>query len=165
MTHPQELGLAAQAQAIASGDIAGSELLDATLERIEERNPELNAIIATFPAHSRQMLADAPRGPLHGVPITVKDMFGLPWRGFHNGTRLELGPRVLSGPVRRLAEAGAVVAAVENQHELGMGTTRARVTSRPGAQPRQSRVLPGWIIKRVGFRGRRPLGRWGARQR
>src|SRR6201996_5216911 len=116
MTHPQELGLAAQAQASASGDLAGSELLDATLERIEERNPKLNAIIATFPEHSRQMLADAPRGPLHGVPVTVKDMFGLPWRGYHNGTQRELGPRVLSGPVRRLVEAGAVGAAVASQH-------------------------------------------------
>lgn len=123
MSHPQDLGLAAQAQAIANGDLAGEELLDATLERIAERNPQLNAMIATFPEESRRMLAAAPAGPLHGVPISVKDMFGLPWRGYHNGTRLELGPRVLSGPVRRLVEAGAVVCAVENQHELGMGTT------------------------------------------
>src|ERR1700743_865500 len=108
MTHPQELGLAAQAQAIARGDFAGSELLAATLERIEKRNPQLNAIIATFPAASRQMLADAPPGPLHGVPVTVKDMFGLPWRGYHNGTRRELGPRVLSGPGKRLVVEGGV---------------------------------------------------------
>jgi aspartyl-tRNA(Asn)/glutamyl-tRNA(Gln) amidotransferase subunit A len=135
MTHPQELGLVAQAQAIARGDLAGSELLDATLERIDDRNPQLNAIIATFPVHSRQMLADAPQGPLHRVPITVKDMFGLPWRGFHNGTRRELGPRVLSGPVRRLVEAGAVVAAVENQHELGMGTTGLASPHGPARNP------------------------------
>src|SRR3712207_8885143 len=35
---------------------------------IEERNPALNAVVETFPDHSRQMLQDAPEGPLHGVP-------------------------------------------------------------------------------------------------
>jgi Asp-tRNA(Asn)/Glu-tRNA(Gln) amidotransferase A subunit family amidase len=60
---------------------------------------------------------------LHGVPLTVKDMFSLPWRGYHNGTRHELGLRVAAGPVRRLMDAGAVVVGVDNQHELGMGTT------------------------------------------
>ncbi len=143
MTHPQDLGLAAQAQAIACGDLAGSQLLDLTLERIEDRNPQLNALIATFPEHSRQMLAAAPRGPLHGVPITVKDMFGLPWRGYHNGTRRELGPRVLSGPVRRLVEAGAVIVAVENQHELGMGTTGVASPHGPARNPVNLEHCPG----------------------
>jgi aspartyl-tRNA(Asn)/glutamyl-tRNA(Gln) amidotransferase subunit A len=143
MTHPQDLGLAAQARAIASGDLAASELLKATLERIAERNPQLNAIIATFPEQSRQMLDAAPPGPLYGVPISVKDMFGLPWRGYHNGTRLEVGPRVLSGPVRRLAEAGAVVAAVENQHELGMGTTGAASPHGPARNPVNLEHCPG----------------------
>jgi aspartyl-tRNA(Asn)/glutamyl-tRNA(Gln) amidotransferase subunit A len=143
LTHPQDLGLAAQARAIASGDLAASELLEATLERITERNPQLNAIIATFPEQSRQMLAAAPPGPLHGVPISVKDMFGLPWRGYHNGTRLELGPRVLSGPVRRLAEAGAVVSAVENQHELGMGTTGVASPHGPARNPVNPEHCPG----------------------
>jgi aspartyl-tRNA(Asn)/glutamyl-tRNA(Gln) amidotransferase subunit A len=143
LTHPQDLGLAAQARAIARGELAASELLEATLERIAERNPQLNAIIATFPEQSRQMLAAAPPGPLHGVPISVKDMFGLPWRGYHNGTRLELGPRVLSGPVRRLAEAGAVVSAVENQHELGMGTTGAASPHGPACNPVNPAYCPG----------------------
>jgi aspartyl-tRNA(Asn)/glutamyl-tRNA(Gln) amidotransferase subunit A len=143
VTHPQDLSLAAQARAIASGDLAGSELLDATIERIAERNPQLNAIIATFPEQSRQMLAAAPPGPLHGVPISVKDMFGLPWRGYHNGTRRELGPRVLSGPVRCLARAGAVVCAVENQHELGMGTTGAASPHGPARNPVNPEHCPG----------------------
>jgi aspartyl-tRNA(Asn)/glutamyl-tRNA(Gln) amidotransferase subunit A len=143
LTHPQDLGLVAQARAIAGGDLAASELLEATLERIEERNPKLNAIIATFAEQSRQMLAVAPAGPLHGVPISVKDMFGLPWRGYHNGTRRELGPRVLSGPVRRLVEAGAVIAAVDNQHELGMGTTGVASPHGPARNPVNLEHCPG----------------------
>lgn len=143
MSHPQDLGLAAQARAIAHGDLAAGELLEATLERIAERNPQLNAIIATFPEQSREMLGAAPPGLLHGVPISVKDMFGLPWRGYHNGTRLELGPRVLSGPVRRLTEAGAVICAVENQHELGMGTTGTASPHGPARNPVNLEHCPG----------------------
>ena len=45
-----------QAAQIAAGELDPAELLDACLARIEERNPELNAVIATFPDDSRRML-------------------------------------------------------------------------------------------------------------
>jgi Asp-tRNA(Asn)/Glu-tRNA(Gln) amidotransferase A subunit family amidase len=123
VSHPQDLPLREQAQLIADGGLDPGELLDATLSRFQERNGPLNAVVATFPDESRAMLASAPRGALHGVPVTIKDMFSLPWRGYHNGTRHELGARCASGPFRRLRDAGAVVVGVDNQHELGMGTT------------------------------------------
>lgn len=122
-SHPQDLPLRDQAQAVASGELRASELLAATLARIEERNPTLNAIATTFPDESRAMLAGAPDGPLSGVPVTVKDMFSLPWRGYHNGTPRQLNPPGASGVFRRLRDAGAVIVAVDNQHELGLGTT------------------------------------------
>ena len=59
-----DLPLREQAAAIAAGDADPSELLDAALRRIEERNPAVNAIVETFPDESREMLAEAPRGPL-----------------------------------------------------------------------------------------------------
>jgi aspartyl-tRNA(Asn)/glutamyl-tRNA(Gln) amidotransferase subunit A len=123
VTHPQDLPLREQALLIAGGELDAGELLEATLARIEERNGALHAVVATFPEESRAMLAAAPPGPLHGVPVTLKDMFSLPWRGYHNGTRHELGERSASGVFRRLRDAGAVVAGVDNQHELGLGTT------------------------------------------
>ncbi len=123
MTHPQDLALREQAQLIAAGELDPGELLDATLARIEERGASLRTVAATFPEQSRAMLGSAPPGPLHGVPVTVKDMFSLPWRGYHNGTRRELGARSGSGIYRRLRDAGAVIAGVDNQHELGLGTT------------------------------------------
>jgi len=73
VTAPLDLGLRAQAAAIAAGDVDPGELLDATLTRIEERNPALNAIVETFPERSREMLAAAPEGPLRGVPVVIKD--------------------------------------------------------------------------------------------
>ena len=123
MSHPQDLPLREQARALRTGELDAHELLEQTLARIDERNEHLRAVIATFPEQSRAMLDGAPAGQLQGVPVSVKDMFSLPWRGYANGTRHELGPRAASGPFRRLRDAGAVVVAVDNQHELGMGTT------------------------------------------
>jgi len=123
VSHPQDLSLREQARMVASGELDPEELLDATLSRLQERNGPLRAVVATFPERSRAMLASAPAGPLRGVPFTLKDMFSLPWRGYQNGTRHELGPRIASGVFRRLRDAGGVVVGIDNQHELGMGTT------------------------------------------
>jgi Asp-tRNA(Asn)/Glu-tRNA(Gln) amidotransferase A subunit family amidase len=123
MGHPQDLPLREQARRIAAGELDPGELLEATLERIERENDRLRAVAETFPEQSRAMLAAAPPGPLHGVPVTMKDMFSLPWRGYRNGTRREIGAATASGPFRRLRDAGAVVVGVDNQHELGLGTT------------------------------------------
>lgn len=135
VTHPQDLSLREQARAVASGEVSPAELLDATLARIEQRNPALNAIAVTFPDESRAMAAAAPDGPLFGVPVSVKDMFSLPWRGYQNGTRHQLGRPAASGVFRRLRDAGAVVVGVDNQHELGLGTTGLVSANGPAGNP------------------------------
>jgi len=134
-SHPQDLSLRDQAAAIASGELSATELLDATLVRIEERNPTYNAIAAIFPDESRAMLSAAPSGPLSGVPVTVKDMFSLPWRGYRNGTPRELNPPGASGAFRRLRAAGAVIVGVDNQHELGLGSTGLVSAHGPSGNP------------------------------
>jgi len=125
MSHAQDLTLVQQATAIGSGDLDADELLTATLERIAQRDPVLNSTPVVFERESRAMLASAPRGPLYGVPITIKDMFALPWRGPRSATTAELFPAGASGPYRRLRDAGAVIVGIANQHEMGMGTTGA----------------------------------------
>jgi Asp-tRNA(Asn)/Glu-tRNA(Gln) amidotransferase A subunit family amidase len=123
VTHPQDLGLRAQAAAIADGSLDAGELLEATLERIAERDGALNSTPVVFAEEARAMLGAAPAGPLRGVPLTLKDMFTTPWRGAHSGTSRELLPPGASGVFARLRDAGAVVVGVAQQHELGMGTT------------------------------------------
>jgi Asp-tRNA(Asn)/Glu-tRNA(Gln) amidotransferase A subunit family amidase len=81
------------------------------------------------------MSADAPDGPLTGVPVTVKDMFSLPWRGYRNGTPHQLNPASASGAFRRLRDAGAVIVGVDNQHELGLGTTGLVSAHGPSRNP------------------------------
>ena len=115
--------------------------LDESLERIA--HDETNAVPITFPDESRRMLAKAPPGPLHGVPVTIKDMYCLPWRGMHNGTYRELMPAQASGMFRRLQAAGAVIAGVANQHELGMGATGAFSAYGPCRNPENLDYCPG----------------------
>ncbi len=135
MSHPQDLSLREQARLLAAGELDPRQLLEDTLERIEERNQALNAVVATFRESSLAMLAAAPRGPLYGVPLTMKDMFSLPWRAYQNGTAQPLGPKAASGPFRRLRDAGAVVIGVDNQHELGLGTTGLASAYGPTGNP------------------------------
>jgi aspartyl-tRNA(Asn)/glutamyl-tRNA(Gln) amidotransferase subunit A len=135
MSHPQDLGLRAQAQAVADGSLDPRELLDATLERIAEREGELNSTPVVFADEARAMLAAAPPGPLRGVPLTLKDMFTTPWRGAHSGTSRELLPPGASGVFERLRAAGAVVVGIAQQHELGMGTTGRASVWGPARNP------------------------------
>ena len=135
-----------QAAAIASGDADAGELLDAALERIESRNPELNAIVEVFPERSREMLAAAPRGPLHGVPVAIKDEWPLPWRAERFGAAELPGVQPEpgeSGPYRALRDAGAVIVGVANMHEFGAGSTGHISVYGPAHNPWDVTRCPG----------------------
>jgi Asp-tRNA(Asn)/Glu-tRNA(Gln) amidotransferase A subunit family amidase len=120
-----DLSLRAQAAAIAAGEADPAELLEAALARVEERNPAINAIVETFPEHSRAMLEAAPNGPLRGVPVVIKDEWPLPWRAQRFGAAEMLARTAAgdSGPYRALRDAGAVIVGVANMHELGASST------------------------------------------
>jgi aspartyl-tRNA(Asn)/glutamyl-tRNA(Gln) amidotransferase subunit A len=135
--HPQDLSLREQAAAVAAGDLSASELLEATLTRIEDRDGTLNSIADVFAPESAQMLSEAPSGPLHGVPIALKDQFALPWRAPRDGSfKTPYGiERGESGVFRRLRDAGAVVVAVANMHEFGLGSTGHISAYGPCANP------------------------------
>ena len=135
-----------QAAAVAGGDANPAELLDAALARIEERNPSVNAIVETFPEQSRRMLAEAPRGPLYGVPVAIKDEWPLPWRAERLGAAEHVGPAPKpgeSGPYRALRDAGAVIVGVANMHEYGAGSTGHISAFGPARNPWDTDRCPG----------------------
>jgi len=141
-----DLPLREQAAEIASGEIDPGELLEECLGRIEERNPELNAVVATFPEQSREMLERAPDGPLRGVPVVIKDEWPLPWRAETVGAAAVPGVTTRpgeSGPYRALRDAGAVVAAVGNMHELGSSSTGNTSVYGPAHNPWDLERCPG----------------------
>jgi aspartyl-tRNA(Asn)/glutamyl-tRNA(Gln) amidotransferase subunit A len=145
MSAALDLPLRDQASAIAGGDLDPGELLEATLRRIEERNPALNAVAATFPERSREMLAAAPAGPLRGVPIVIKDEWPLPWRAQRFGAAemlAEVAPGE-SGPYRALRDAGAVIVGVGNMHELGASSTGNVSVYGPARNPWNPERCPG----------------------
>lgn len=123
MSHPQDLSLRDQAAGVRDGSLDPEELLRATLTRIEERNGEVNAIVATFPEESERMLAEAPRGPLYGVPVGIKDEWSIPWRAPRFGSAVDALPPSASGVFRLIRDSGAVIAGVTNMHFWGAGTT------------------------------------------
>jgi Asp-tRNA(Asn)/Glu-tRNA(Gln) amidotransferase A subunit family amidase len=145
MSATLDLSLREQARAIAAGEADAGELLEATLRRIEERNPALNAIVETFPERSQEMLAAAPQGPLHGVPVVIKDEWPLPWRAQRFGAADMLADPAPgeSGPYRALRDAGATIVGVGNMHELGASSTGNVSVYGPARNPWNPERCPG----------------------
>jgi Asp-tRNA(Asn)/Glu-tRNA(Gln) amidotransferase A subunit family amidase len=138
--------LTEQAAAVAGGEVDPGALLDSALARIEERNPAVNAIVATFPEASRRMLAEAPEGPLRGVPVAIKDEWPLPWRAERLGAAEFPGPAPSpgeSGPYRALRDAGAVIVGVASMHEYGAGSTGHVSAYGPTRNPWDTDRCPG----------------------
>ena len=75
---------------VAKGDVSPTELLDAALAAVEERNPAVNAVVLIREGVARKAIADGlPPGPFRGVPFLIKDL-GIEAKDFpsHNGSRL-----------------------------------------------------------------------------
>jgi len=140
-----DLPLREQAAAIASGEADPVELLEASLARIEERNPALNAVVETFPERSREMLDATSAGPLRGVPVVIKDEWPLPWRAQRFGAAEMTSPTSPgeSGPYRALRDAGAVIVGVANMHELGSSSTGNASVYGPAHNPWNTGRCPG----------------------
>ena len=116
------------ARKIRAGELSAREVIDAHIRRIEEVNPALNAVVIPLFEQARQEAeaADAaqrrgdPLGPLHGVPITIKEQYlvkgtattyGLSHQKDHRAT--EDGPLV-----KRLRDAGAIILGKTNTSQL-----------------------------------------------
>jgi amidase len=115
------------AEAIRTKQISARELMQAHLDRIAKVNPGLNAIVELDPAAALKAAeaADAqrdPRGPLHGVPMTVKGAWDC--AGFVNtgGTLGRKGAVAEQDAtvIARLRQAGAIPFAVTNLPEFSL---------------------------------------------
>src|SRR4051812_6050610 len=69
-----DLDATALADRVRRKEVSPAELLDAAIERIEARNPRLNAVVHTLFDRARQRVSKLPDGPLRGVPFLVKDL-------------------------------------------------------------------------------------------
>jgi amidase len=116
---------------IRDGEISSREVVDACLARIAEVNPRLNAVVALRSEHARHEADAADRarekgelaGPLHGVPMTIKDSFDTAGLVSTWGTtgRRKFVPATDATAVRRLREAGAILLGKTNTPEFTLG--------------------------------------------
>lgn len=129
------------------------ELVEDCLRRIEDDNARLNAFILVLSGSAREqadradreLAAGIDRGPLHGVPISVKDLFDV------QGTPTTAASRVRDGHVAtrdaaaisRLRQAGAVIVGKTNLHEFAFGTTNEDSAFGPARHPLDAARSPG----------------------
>ena len=130
-----EASIADEQRAMAAGRVTSKALVQAYLKRIEafdHKGPQLNAMILVTPhalaeaeALDRERAAKGPRGPLHGIPIILKDNYGTADMPTTAGSMALLGfvPSSDAFQVRKLREAGAVIIGKSNLHELASGIT------------------------------------------
>ena len=110
-------------------EVSPSEVVDAYLRRIEERNPQINAYTLVLGDEARQaaraaddaLMSGAPLGPLHGVPVAIKDLddvAGVPTSMGSLAVRNRV-PGTSAVAVERLLRAGAIVLGKTNTPEFG----------------------------------------------
>jgi len=138
---------------IKAGTVTSAELVNACLARIDIYNPKVNAFItitrdqaiAQAKALDAEQRAGRLRGPLHGIPIALKDNIDTA------GVRTTAASAVFDDRVpsedaevaRRLAAAGAVVVGKANLHEFAFGGTSATSYYGPVRNPWALERNPG----------------------
>jgi aspartyl-tRNA(Asn)/glutamyl-tRNA(Gln) amidotransferase subunit A len=141
------------AAALRSGAVSSVELTTAALERIQRLDPRLNSFLAVTAgpalAQARQadedLAAGRDRGPLHGIPIALKDLFltkGIPTTA---GSKIyqHFVPGYDSAVGEKLAAAGAVMMGKLNMHELAYGITSTNPHFGPVRNPWNTDHIPG----------------------
>ncbi|WP_456386135.1 amidase [Profundibacter sp.] len=116
-------------RALQAGEMSSHDLMTQTLARIDAVNPALNAIVGMRPVDD--ILTDAkaadatpPKGPLHGLPIAIKDLAEV------KGIRSTFGSPIFADNiptadclmVQRIRAAGAIIIGKTNTPEFGLGS-------------------------------------------
>ncbi|MFE0811869.1 amidase [Streptomyces sp. NPDC058848] len=130
---PYELSLAAAADAVRTRRLSPVELVDSVLERATEVQPGLGAYVTltaerarrSARAAEREVAKGSLRGPLHGVPMGLKDLIDVAGTATTASSRVRAGHRARadSAVAARLAAAGAVLAGKTHTHEFAYGLT------------------------------------------
>src|SRR5262245_22361180 len=138
---------------IRARDLSPVDVVDAALARIAALQPRLNAFITVLgdDARARAKEAEAEirrgnwRGPLHGVPVGVKDFYDTAsvrttaaFEPFRNRV-----PARDAVSVATLKAAGAILVGKTNMHQLGMGTTGLDGCFGAALNPWNDAYIPG----------------------
>jgi aspartyl-tRNA(Asn)/glutamyl-tRNA(Gln) amidotransferase subunit A len=127
-----------------SGRYTCTDLTAAVLERIDRIDPELNSYVTVTRVEALRQAAEATaelasgtdRGPLHGIPVAVKDIFSI------RGVPTTAGSALLAGwqaaddaaAIQRLRTAGAVIVGTHTLHEFAYGPASTERSAFPPAR-------------------------------
>ena len=134
-------------------EISSAQTTEECLERIDADNPRLNAFIRVTADEARRQAHDADqeiaaghdRGPLHGVPISIKDLLdvrGMPTTAASRVRDGHLASRDATS-IAHLRQAGAVFVGKTNLHEFAFGTTNEDSAFGPARNPHDLSRSPG----------------------
>ena len=139
------LTIAEASQLIQSGALSPVELVRAHLGRIRDTDDRLNSFVTLLASESEAAAATAEReiaegsyrGPLHGIPIGVKDLY------YTRRVRTTIGSTIMgdhvpdydAAVVERFADAGAVLMGKLQMHEFALGPTSENPHHGPARNP------------------------------
>ena len=134
-------------------EITAAQVTDQCLRRIETDNPRLNAFILVMADEARRqalasdqaLAAGRDRGPLHGVPISIKDLLDMRGLPTTAASRVRDGHRANrdATAITHLRQAGAVFIGKTNLHEFAFGTTSEDSAFGPARNPHDTARSPG----------------------
>jgi aspartyl-tRNA(Asn)/glutamyl-tRNA(Gln) amidotransferase subunit A len=128
---------------VQSGAVSPVALVHACLAQIDAR-PETNAFITRLDALAladalaceREIRAGRYRGPLHGIPVSVKDLIDVAGVQTTSGSaQPAVEPTVDAPVISRLRDAGAIIIGKTNLHEFAFGTTSEESAFGPVRNP------------------------------
>ncbi|MEU6079137.1 amidase [Streptomyces sp. NPDC047108] len=132
-TQPYALSLAAAADAIHAGQLSPVELVDSVLDRIEQAEPQLHAYVTVSAEQARRSAREAAdaaavgrlRGPLHGIPMGLKDVIDVAGTATTASSRVRADHRAAadSSVAAGLRAAGAILVGKTHTHEFAYGLT------------------------------------------
>jgi aspartyl-tRNA(Asn)/glutamyl-tRNA(Gln) amidotransferase subunit A len=141
------------ARQLRAGKTTSQEVTAACLKRIASDNGRLNAFILVMADRAldearqadRDLAAGVDRGPLHGVPISIKDIVDIRDLPTTAASRVREGHLAVrdAGVVARLRHAGAVFVGKNNLHEFAYGTTNEDSAFGPVRNPYDPARSPG----------------------
>ncbi|WP_053164222.1 Asp-tRNA(Asn)/Glu-tRNA(Gln) amidotransferase GatCAB subunit A [Streptomyces noursei] len=128
---PYELSATAAADALRAGQLSPVELVDSVLDRIGQVEPHLRAYVTVTADRARQEARAAARetadgqfrGPLHGIPMALKDLIDVAGTATTASSRVRADHRAEadSTVAARLGAAGAVLVGKTHTHEFAYG--------------------------------------------
>jgi aspartyl-tRNA(Asn)/glutamyl-tRNA(Gln) amidotransferase subunit A len=153
LLNDQNLTISKMAPLIRRRKISPVELTEFFLERIDRLQPKLNALLTLTPALARKQARQAEkeilkgryRGPLHGIPLTLKDLFYTAGIRTTGGSKIlrRFVPRENAAVVDRLFAAGSILLGKTNLHEFAYGVTNVNPHYGPVHNPWDLDRVPG----------------------